>query len=64
MPAQFDAKEYVAKWDRVVIPVMIAAIVGSIVAVFALNKAASPECKRHEYIFCGTEDLGHHGSDH
>ncbi|SMF28407.1 hypothetical protein [Pseudobacteriovorax antillogorgiicola] len=64
MAGQFDAKQYVEKWDRVIIPVMLVAIVGSIVAVFALNSAASPECKRHEYTFCGTEAVSHHGDDH
>ena len=63
MAGEFDVKQYVEKWDRIIIPAMLTVIIGSIVAVFALNKAATPECKRHEYVYCEAPADDHH-NDH
>ena len=41
MAGEFDVKQYVEKWDRIILPVMLTFIIGSIVAVFAMNKATS-----------------------
>lgn len=61
MSAKFDAAQYVAKWDRVVIPVMLGFITLSIIAVFAMNRMATPECKRNEYVYCEAPAVDHHG---
>jgi hypothetical protein len=65
MSKKFDAESYVSRWDAKVIPAMLVLIVASLVAVVVLNVASRPDCLRHEYIFCGTEevlkvDSGHH----
>lgn len=60
MANQFDVEKYVEKWDRIILPVMLLFIVSALVAVFMMNKVSTPECKRHEYIFCGTSDQGSH----
>lgn len=66
MSKKFDAEAYVAKWDAKVIPAMLAFIAVSLVLVVILNVKTRPDCLRHEYIFCGTEEVlegqGHHGA--
>ena len=66
MSKKFDAEAYVARWDVKVVPVMLAVIVVSLVLVTVLNIKSRPDCLRHEYVFCGTEEVlegaeeGHH----
>ena len=62
MTNQFDVDTYVKKWDSIILPIMIVFIVSSVVGVVAMNKLSTPDCKRHEYVFCGTTD--NHASDH
>ncbi len=57
MSKKFDAESYVSRWDAKVIPAMLVLIVVSLVAVVWLNVASRPDCLRHEYIFCGTEEV-------
>ena len=61
--SEFSPEQYVEKWDRIIGPVMIVAIVASIVAVFALNRVTIPDCHVNEMVYCG-ETPSHHGSDH
>jgi len=64
MSKKFDAESYVSRWDAKVIPAMLVLIVVSLVAVVVLNVATRPDCLRHEYIFCGTEEVLKVDSDH
>ena len=66
MSKKFDAEAYVARWVAKVAPAMLAAIVVSLVLATVLNIKTRPDCLRHEYVFCGTEEVlegaeeGHH----
>lgn len=69
MSKKFDAHAYVESWEKKIIPAMLAFIVVSLFAAIYLNIATRPSCLRHEYIFCGTEEVlegsGHgHGAAH
>lgn len=61
--SEFNAEEYVAKWDRIIGPIMLAFIILSIIAVYALNKATVTECTTSTMVYCG-ETASHHDSDH
>ena len=55
MSKKFDHEAYVARWDSILVPLMSTVIVVSIALVIVMNRASTPDCLRHEYIFCGTE---------
>ena len=64
MSASFNAEEYVAKWDKLVIPAMSLLIVLALASVTWLQFATDKECKENEYIYCGPSEefysTGHH----
>jgi hypothetical protein len=54
MSKKFDVDGYVSRWDDKLIPIMLVFIIGSMIAVYALNVWARPACTTHDYVFCGT----------
>lgn len=74
MSKKFDADAYVSRWDDILIPAMLIVIFGSMAAAYGLNVWAKPDCRVHDYVFCGTPlDMpaeehhaspgdGHHGA--
>ena len=69
MSKKFDAEAYVARWEVKIIPAMVAVIVVSLVLATVLNIKTRPDCLRHEYVFCGTQEVlegaeeGHHEAE-
>ena len=53
MAEHFHQDEYAAKKENTVIALMAIVIVLCLVGAFSLYKAATPECLRQEYIYCG-----------
>lgn len=53
MAQHFHQDEYAAKKENTVIVLMSALIILSLVGAYSLYRAATPDCLRADYIYCG-----------
>lgn len=62
MSNKFDAEAYVARWEKIIIPAMLAVIIISLALATLLNIRTRPDCLRHEYVYCGTPSQSSYGT--
>lgn len=67
MAAQFDEESYVAKWDKVIVPLMSLFIIISLAGAFALQFGVDSDCSQNRFTYCGEtpeHQIRSHHDDH
>ncbi len=57
--SEFNAEQYVNKWDRIVAPTMFIFIILCVIGVVVLNKATTTECTTSDMVYCGETSSNH-----